>query len=183
MSLFIYEKISGPPHTAQDLLLCRNCTTPVIQTERMHDCLVTVQVWNKLVQRSECHLKRLFKTQCNDETDKEKLLKSALINSLSNIAELLNDGKHNIYNRSWVDGFQLSETSLHTSKREVIRLRTTDTKCVVTINLLLADDTLMDVRLTCGLSLPLLLKSLDHLETIPQVRHLCTLLLLECDKK
>ena len=68
----------------------------MIQTERMHDCLVTVQVWNKLVQRSECHLRRLLKTQGSEEKEKEKLLKSALLHSLTNIAELLNDGKHSI---------------------------------------------------------------------------------------
>ena len=49
---------------------------------------------------------------------------------------------------------------------------------MVTVKFILSDDTLMDVRLTCGLSLPLSLKSLDHQETVLQVSHLRTIPLL-----
>ena len=56
----------------------------------MHDCLVTVQVWNKLIQRAEFHVEQLYKT--SDETEKAQRLKTVLSTGLSKIGELLNDG-------------------------------------------------------------------------------------------
>ena len=56
----------------------------------MHDCLVTVQVWNKLIQRAESHVEQLSKA--SDETEKGQRLKPVLSTGLSKIGDLLNDG-------------------------------------------------------------------------------------------
>ena len=59
----------------------------------MHDCLVTVQVWNKLIQRAEGHIGQLH--TLTKETEKEAKLKTVLTSGLSKIEELLSDGKLN----------------------------------------------------------------------------------------
>ncbi len=71
------------------MFLNRAAVTPVIMTQRMHDCLVAVQVWNKLIQRSEDQLHR----DPTSLTIENTTVASALSRSLQVIVKILNDGK------------------------------------------------------------------------------------------
>ncbi len=62
----------------------------MILTEGMHDCLMTVQLWNKLVQRSDVHRRKV--TESSEEYQLQQRLQHALNTGVDIITDLLLDG-------------------------------------------------------------------------------------------